>query len=202
MDKREGMKLRKASIERKTNETNVKVILEIDGSGKSQLSTRIGFLDHCMELFAKHGLFDLKIQATGDLKVDDHHTAEDVAIVLGQAFRQALGEKKGVQRYGWCSLPMDESIAQVSVDLSGRGYCEFSASFARENIGGLSSENVEHFFRSFASSAGCTLHTTVRGRNDHHKIEALFKGLARALRQACEIDARAPNSVPTTKGLL
>lgn len=202
MGEKEEMNLRQANVERKTNETSVKVNLEIDGSGKSQVSTGIGFLDHCMQLFAKHGLFDLSIQATGDLQVDDHHTTEDVAIVLGQAFRQAMGEKKGVQRYGWCNLPMDESLAMVALDLSGRGSCEFNASFARESIGGLSTENVEHFFRSFATAAGCTLHTEVRGRNDHHKIEALFKGVARALRQACAIEARAPNDVPTTKGLL
>ncbi|MBI5635901.1 imidazoleglycerol-phosphate dehydratase HisB [Candidatus Micrarchaeota archaeon] len=195
--------MRTAVVERKTGETKVLVSLNVDGGGSAQVNTGVGFLDHMLTLFAKHGLFDLKVEATGDLQADNHHVIEDVAIVLGTAFRQALGDKKGINRYGYISLPMDETFASVAVDLSGRSYCVFSAAFTRESVNDFPTEMAEHFFDSFSRACECNLHAKVEyGRNDHHKIEALFKALSRALKAACELDERAQGVVQSTKGVL
>ena len=193
--------MRTASVERKTNETKVVVSLKIEGSGSAQVSTGVGFLDHMLTLFAKHGLFDLKIEAAGDLMVDNHHVIEDVAIVLGTAFKQALGDKKGINRYGFFTLPMDEALASVAVDLSGRSFCVFSAQFTRDCVNDFPTEMAEHFFDSFSRACECNLHARIEcGKNDHHKIEALFKALGRAMRSACEMDERAKGVVQSTKG--
>jgi imidazoleglycerol-phosphate dehydratase len=194
--------MRSATIQRKTKETNISVTLQIDGSGKYSVSTGIGFLDHMMELFARHGMFDLQLQCKGDLRVDDHHTTEDVAIALGQAFGKALKERTGIARYGSAYLPMDESLARCVVDLGGRSALVFKAEFNRKNVGDLSTEMIKHFFLSFAENIKANIHVEVLyGSNTHHKIEAMFKALARALRVACEKDARV-KGVLSTKGKL
>ncbi len=195
--------MRNAAVERKTGETHVSVELELDGKGGYEISTGVPFFNHLLELFSKQGLFDLSVSAKGDLQVDDHHTVEDVAIVLGSAFKKALGEKRGVSRYGFFEVPMDEALSRVAIDLSGRGLSVVKASFRREAIGGLSTENIPHFFQSFARSAECTLHAQIAyGENDHHKAEALFKAFGRALKAAVAIEERAPEAVASTKGLL
>jgi imidazoleglycerol-phosphate dehydratase len=194
--------MRSATVQRKTKETNISVTLQIDGSGKYSVSTGIGFLDHMMELFARHGMFDLQLQCKGDLRVDDHHTTEDVAIALGQAFGKALKERTGIARYGSAYVPMDESLARCVVDLGGRSALVFKAEFNRKNVGDLSTEMIKHFFLSFAENIKANIHVEVLyGSNTHHKIEAMFKALARALRVACEKDARV-KGVLSTKGKL
>jgi imidazoleglycerol-phosphate dehydratase len=194
--------MRSATIQRKTKETNISVALQIDGSGKYSVSTGIGFLDHMMELFARHGMFDLQLQCKGDLRVDDHHTTEDVAIALGQAFGKALKERTGIARYGSAYVPMDESLARCVVDLGGRSALVFKAEFNRKNVGDLSTEMIKHFFLSFAENIKANIHVEVLyGSNTHHKIEAMFKALARALRVACEKDTRV-KGVLSTKGKL
>ena len=194
--------MRSATIQRKTKETNISVTLQIDGSGKYSVSTGIGFLDHMMELFARHGMFDIQLQCKGDLRVDDHHTTEDVAIALGQAFGKALKERTGIARYGSAYVPMDESLARCVVDLGGRSALVFKAEFNRKNVGDLSTEMIRHFFLSFAENIKANIHVEVLyGSNTHHKIEAMFKALARALRAACEKDARV-KGVLSTKGKL
>jgi imidazoleglycerol-phosphate dehydratase len=194
--------MRSATIQRKTKETNISVALQIDGSGKYSVSTGIGFLDHMMELFARHGMFDLQLQCKGDLRVDDHHTTEDVAIALGQAFGKALKERTGIARYGSAYVPMDESLARCVVDLGGRSALVFKAEFNRKNVGDLSTEMIRHFFLSFAENIKANIHVEVLyGSNTHHKIEAMFKALARALRVACEKDTRV-KGVLSTKGKL
>jgi imidazoleglycerol-phosphate dehydratase len=194
--------MRSATVQRKTKETNISVTLRIDGSGKYSVSTGIGFLDHMMELFARHGMFDLQLQCKGDLRVDDHHTTEDVAIALGQAFGKALKERTGIARYGSAYVPMDESLARCVVDLGGRSALVFKAEFNRKNVGDLSTEMIRHFFLSFAENIKANIHVEVLyGSNTHHKIEAMFKALARALRVACEKDARV-KGVLSTKGKL
>jgi imidazoleglycerol phosphate dehydratase HisB len=195
--------MRISKIERNTLETQVRVELNIDGRGESVIHTGIGFLDHMLTLVAKHGLFDLHVEAKGDLETDDHHTVEDIGIALGQAFKEALGNKKGIQRYGYMLLPMDEVLVLAAIDLSGRPYTVFDASFSREKIGDLSTEMVSHFFYSFATNVLCNLHIKLfQGASTHHKIEGIFKAFARALRMACEIDLRATEVLPTTKGVL
>lgn len=189
---------RVASVERKTRETDIRALIRLDAGTRSDIATGIGFLDHMLEQLARHGGFALELHCRGDLDVDEHHTVEDVAIVLGTALRQALGDKRGIGRYGFL-LPMDESEARVSLDLSGRGVLEFDAPFPRDSVGELSTEMVEHFFRSFAESLGAALHIEVRGRNTHHMVEACFKGVARSLRQAIAIESA---DLPTTKGVL
>lgn len=197
----EEIDLREALVKRETNETKIEVKLNLDGQGVSKTSTGIGFFDHMLELFAKQGLFDLQVSVKGDFGVDDHHSVEDIGITLGLAFKQALGEKRGIQRYGFFELPMDETLARAVVDLSGRSYPVFRADFKREKVGELSTELVEHFFESFAKACECNLHLEIiYGKNEHHKIEALFKAFARATRMACAIDERAPNALPSTKG--
>ena len=194
--------MRTAKVERKTKETKVQVELGIDGKGNASIDTRIGFLDHMLTLVSVQGIFDLKVLAQGDLQVDEHHTVEDIGFVLGQAFGKALEERKGINRYGFFLLPMDEALAQVAIDLGGRPCLQFDADFKREKVGELSTELVYDFFEAFAR--GCMANVSIRlvlGRNDHHKIEAIFKAFARALRMACEIDPRR-KGVPSTKGLI
>lgn len=194
---------RRADIVRKTNETKISVSLNIDGAGKREINTSIGFLNHMLDLFAKHGLFDLFIKATGDTHIDEHHTVEDIGIVLGEAFSKALGDKKGIKRYGFFILPMDESLATVVIDFAGRYSFQFNCPFEREKVGDLSSELVSHFWDAFAQNARINLHIRVEnGMNEHHKIEGIFKAVARAIRTACEIDTRAKNEISSTKGKL
>ena len=194
---------RSASISRKTSETDIALTLALDGAGKAEIATGIGFLDHMLTAFARHGGFDLSVQAKGDLHIDAHHTTEDVGIVLGQAFLQALGDKRGIRRFGQALLPMDEALAEVAVDISGRPLLAWEVAFERASLGGLDTQLFEEFFRAFAGNALITLHVTRRaGRNAHHVAEACFKGVARALRMAVEIDPRAGDAVPSTKGSL
>ncbi len=190
---------RKARVIRKTRETNIMVELNLDGTGKSKIKTGIGFFDHMLEQIAKHGEIDLTIEATGDLNVDEHHTTEDVAICLGEALLKALGGKKGIERYSFV-LPMDDSLAQVALDLGGRPWLVWAAEFKSQKIGEMPSEMFFHFFKSFSDSAKCNLNIKVEGENDHHKAEAIFKAFAKALKQA--IRQNDNYSLPTTKGIL
>ena len=195
--------MRNSNIERKTKETKIKLELNIDGTGKRNISTKIGFLNHMLDLFAKHGLFDLKIDCKGDLEIDDHHTIEDVGIVLGQAFNKAIQDKKGIKRYGQRLLPMDEVLCLCAVDFSGRSFFTTDAKFTREKVNDFSTECVYDFFYSFAINAGINLQFKLfNGRNEHHKIEAMFKAFARALREACEIDICCKDKIPSTKEVL
>ena len=193
---------RVAKIERITNETKIKLELNLDGSGKTEIKTGIGFLDHMLNLWAFHGLFDLKIKCSGDLEIDAHHTTEDIAIVLGSALAKAVGEKKGISRYGHAYVPMDEALIRAALDLSGRSEFVFSGEFSQQTIGQLDTQMITHFFRSLAMSSGMTLHMVILyGINDHHKCEGLFKALGRALRIAVELDPRR-TEVVSTKGTL
>lgn len=193
--------MRSAKIGRKTAETEISLSLAIDGSGKSEATTGIGFFDHMLSAFAKHGLFDLKLTAKGDLEVDQHHLIEDVGIALGQAFGVALGEKKGIARAGMFAFPMDETLSLVSVDFGGRTALTFDAAFSREFIGGLQSDLVKEFFAGFSQGARCNLAVRVLYEgNDHHKCEGMFKGFGRACAQACVIRERAEGILPSTKG--
>jgi imidazoleglycerol-phosphate dehydratase len=193
---------RTAKIERTTRETQIHLELNLDGSGGGAWKTGVGFLDHMLELFARHGAFDLSVEAKGDLHVDQHHTVEDVGICLGQAVRQALGDKAGIRRYGHFTLPMEETLATTAIDLSGRYFLVFQAEFGSPKIGDFDSELVEDFWQAFAANALCNLHVLVHyGRNSHHVAEAIFKSAARALRMAAEIDPRV-SGVPSTKGTL
>jgi len=197
------MKIRKASVERITKETQIRGSLVIDGQGTYQISTGIRFFDHMLELFAKHGGFDLKLKATGDLDVDQHHTVEDVGIALGQLFAKALGDRKGINRAGYFVLPMDETLAVVAVDLGGRPALVYRDRVRVRLIGDLQTELVEDFFGGFVNHAGANLHAKVLyGRSNHHKIEAIFKCFARAMRYACSTDQRLKDQLPSTKGLL
>jgi imidazoleglycerol-phosphate dehydratase len=194
--------MRQAEIKRKTKETDIAVTLNLDGSGQSTITTGIGFLDHMLDLFARHGLFDLTVECKGDLHIDDHHTVEDSAIALGQAFAQALGDKRGIVRYGAVYVPMDETLARAVVDLSGRYYLVHRVQNTREKIGDLSVELVEHFWHSFAEQCKCNLHIEVLyGTNQHHIIEAQFKAVTRALAQAVRVDERI-QGVMSTKGTI
>lgn len=193
--------IRQARIERQTAETHVEVILTLDGSGRAQVDTGIGFLDHMLTLFAGHGLFDLVVKATGDLHIDEHHTAEDVCICLGKAVDEALGDRRGITRTADSFVPMDEALAHVIIDLSGRPYCVFDGAFTTDRVGQLGTDLIAHLFETFAVHARVNLHARVLyGHNDHHKVEALFKALARALDAACRYDPRRHNAVPSTKG--
>jgi len=193
---------RSATIERTTTETDIRVELTLDGAGAYDNDTGIGFVNHMLDLFAKHGGFDLTVRCDGDLQIDDHHTVEDVGIALGQAIREALGDKAHIARYGHAYVPMDETLARAVIDLSGRFYLCFDATFDRPTVGGLATEMVEHFWYSVAEHAPCNLHLTVlHGHNTHHKIEALFKAAARALRAAVRRDAKQAK-MPSTKGRL
>ena len=195
--------MRKATVKRKTKETDISVSVDLDGSGRGEIATGIGFLDHMLELFARHALVDLAVKATGDLHVDQHHTAEDTGIALGQALAEALGDKKGIARYAAVHLPMDETLTRVAIDISGRPFLVFRTVFPTEKIGAFDCELVREFFQAFAMRAGLTLHVeTLYGENSHHIAESCFKGLARALRQAVAIDPREEGRVPSTKGTL
>lgn len=195
--------MRLAEIHRKTGETDVKVRLNLDGQGIRQISTGIGFFDHMLEHLALHGLFDLQIQATGDLHIDPHHTIEDCALALGQAFDQALGDRSGIVRIGSAYVPMDDSMAFVAADLSGRPYAVFQGEWLSPAVGGFPTSLFVHFFQSFAVTARCNLHARILyGSDDHHKAEALFKALGRALDAACRSDPRRSGAVPSTKGSL
>ncbi len=195
--------MRSASVSRRTAETDVSLSIALDGIGKAEISTGVGFLDHMLELFARHGLFDLTVKVTGDLHVDQHHTTEDTGIALGQALLQALGDKKGITRYADIHLPMDETLTRLAVDISGRPFLVFRTTFPTEKIGAFDTELVREFFQAFAINAGLTLHVeTLYGANSHHIAESCFKGLARALRQAVAVDPREEGRVPSTKGTL
>lgn len=194
---------RSVTVKRETKETKVTIELDVDGKGISEISTGIGMLDHLLEQVARHGRFDLKIEAQGDLKVNEHHTVEDVAISLGKAFHQALGERRGIVRMGHAVVPMDDALALVAVDIGGRGYAQVDASFAKEYIGELPTGLISHFLRSFALEARLNLHAKLlAGEDDHHKAEALFKALGRALDDATEIDGRIAGEPPSTKGVI
>ncbi|HPU99215.1 MAG TPA: imidazoleglycerol-phosphate dehydratase HisB [Candidatus Hydrogenedentes bacterium] len=195
--------MREQTVERVTGETSVRVTVNLDGSGISRLNTGIGFFDHMLDQLARHGLFDLTVDAKGDLAVDPHHTVEDVGICLGKAFNQALGEPRGIRRYGHAVSPMDEALAEAVVDLSGRPWLTFNAALLPVRLGEYDVELTEEFFRAFTANARCTLHLMLRsGKNQHHCVEALFKATARALREAVEPDPRRADSIPSTKGML
>jgi len=195
--------MRTARLHRKTNETDIRVALKIEGRGRYEISTGIRFFDHMLELFARHGAFDLKLKAVGDLDVDQHHTVEDVGIALGEAFNSALGEKRGIMRAGYFLMPMDETLGLAAVDFSGRSAAVVNAQVKTRLVGDLQSELVEDFFEGFARGARANVHLkTLYGRSNHHKIEALFKAFARALRVACSRDRRLARVLPSTKGLL
>jgi imidazoleglycerol-phosphate dehydratase len=197
------MKGRTASLHRKTAETEIRLRLNLDGRGRYAISTGIRFLDHMLELFTRHGGFDLEIQARGDLDVDQHHTVEDIGIVLGQAVKEALGSKKGINRAGYFVMPMDETLALAAIDLSGRPYLVINAPIRARCVGDLQVELLEDFFHSFATSAAANVHLKVAyGRSSHHAVEAMFKAFARALRFACSRDKRLKRQLPSTKGLL
>src|SRR5688572_14199938 len=195
--------MRTASIKRKTNETDVEVLIDLDGEGAATVSTGIGFLDHMLDLLARHSRIDITVKAKGDLHIDHHHTTEDVGIALGQAVKQALGDMRGITRYADVHVPMDEALTRVAIDISGRPFLVFKAEFVRDKVGTFDTELVQEWFQAFAMNAGITLHAeTLHGTNDHHIAESCFKGLARALRAALAIDARAAGGVPSTKGML
>ena len=195
--------MRCAEVKRKTGETDVYVSLDLDGKGEGTISTGVGFMDHMLNLFARHGRFDLTVKCVGDTNVDDHHSTEDIGIALGEAFRIALGDKRGIKRYGDIILPMDEALVLAAVDISGRGMLGWDLETPTEKIGTFDTELLEDFFISFASNAGMTLHIRkMTGRNSHHIAEAAFKGVARALREAVEIDEKTKDEIPSTKGVL
>jgi len=190
-----------AEVVRETKETKIKISINIDGTGKSNIKTRVGFFDHMLEQISKHANVDLNIKVNGDLYVDEHHTVEDVGITLGEALLKSLGNKKGIQRYGFY-VPMDESIALCVIDLGGRFYLNFKAKFKRNKVGKFPTELVEEFFRGLAGGLKANIYIKVKGKNDHHKIEAIFKAFAKALNEACRIDERNNGRIPSTKGII
>jgi imidazoleglycerol-phosphate dehydratase len=197
------MAKRSAAITRETKETKIAIELNIDGTGKANIDTGIGMLNHLLEQLSRHGRFDIRIEAQGDLNVNEHHTVEDVAITLGKAFNEALGERRGIVRMGHSIVPMDEALAMVAVDLSGRGYAMVEASFSKEYIGELPTDLIGHFLSSFAIEARLNLHAKLlTGADDHHKAEAIFKALARALDDATRVDERISGEIPSTKGVI
>jgi len=194
---------RKAKIARKTNETDIVVTLDLDGSGKHDMATGIGFLDHMLDQLARHSLLDIKVVAKGDLHIDFHHTAEDVGIALGQAVKQALGDKKGIRRYASSDLPMDGTLTRAAIDVSGRPFLVWKVAFTADKVGEMDTELFREWFQAFAMNAGITLHVeNFYGDNNHHVAESAFKALARALREAVEIDPRQKDAIPSTKGTL
>lgn len=196
----ESTKSRTANVERKTKETEISLVLNLDGTGESDVRTRVGFLDHMLTALSKHGRIDLTLSCKGDLHVDDHHSVEDCGIVLGQAFKAALGDLRGIARYGYAYAPLDESLSRAVVDISGRPFADINLNLQREMIGNLSCEMLPHFLSSFATSAGITLHVDVlKGKNDHHRAESAFKALALALRAAIK---RQGTDIPSTKGVI
>ena len=195
--------MRKGEINRNTNETRISVSLDLDGSGSHDVKTGVGFLDHMLEQLSRHSLMDLVVRAEGDLHIDMHHTTEDVGIAIGQAVSKALGDRRGIRRYASVELPMDEALTRVAIDISGRPYLVWKVALSRPKLGDFDTELVGEWFRAFAQNSGITLHVeTLYGDNNHHIVESCFKGLARALREAAAIDARAPDAVPSTKGTL
>ncbi|NVK18748.1 MAG: imidazoleglycerol-phosphate dehydratase HisB [Methylocystaceae bacterium] len=195
--------MRTASVARKTSETEISVEINLDGTGEYDIKTGIGFLDHMLEQLSRHGLMDLKVRCSGDLHIDCHHTVEDVALAMGEAFSQALGDRKGINRYAHSYIPMDETLIRVALDCSNRPYLVWNVTFSQDRLGDLDTEMFQHWFQSFALKAGLSLNVALLdGSNNHHIAEASFKGLARALRQAVEIDPRRSNDVPSTKGAL
>lgn len=193
-------KKRKASYSRKTNETEVKVELDLDGNGSTEIDTKIKFFDHMLEQLGKHSGFDLKVKANGDLEIDDHHTVEDIGITLGESFNQALGDKKGIVRFADTTIPLDESLVRIAIDISGRPYLYSNLKFNREMVGDLSTETVNEFLRGFVNHARLTLHLDlIRGDNAHHQVEAVFKGLALVLKKAVKLES---DRMPSTKGML
>lgn len=195
--------MRTASVARKTSETDISVEINLDGTGEYDIKTGIGFLDHMLEQLSRHGLMDLNVRCSGDLHIDCHHTVEDVALAMGEAFSQALGDRKGINRYAHSYIPMDETLIRVALDCSNRPYLVWNVAFTQDRLGDLDTEMFQHWFQSFALKAGLSLNVALLdGSNNHHIAEASFKGLARALRQAVEIDPRRSNDVPSTKGAL
>ena len=195
--------MREASVERKTKETSIKVTVNLDGTGRYAVSTGIGFLDHMLEQLSRHSLMDLTVEAKGDIHIDFHHTTEDVAICIGEAVGKALGERKGIGRYGTGVIPMDETLTEVAIDLSNRPYLIWKVAFTKPKLGEMDTELFKEWFQAFAQAAGATLHVWNKyGENNHHIVESCYKGLARALRQAAEIDPRKSDAVPSTKGVL
>lgn len=195
--------MRKASINRKTKETSISVEVNLDGTGKSSIKTGIGFLDHMLDQIAKHSLIDISLEAKGDLHIDLHHTTEDSGIALGEALKEALGDKKGIKRYASATIPMDETLSRVSIDLSNRPYLVWNVKLAVEKLGEMDTELFKEWYHAFAQSAGITLHVeNIYGENSHHIIESCYKGLARALRDAVQIDSRIQNIIPSTKGTI
>ena len=196
-----GPAARRASVARKTRETDVAVSLVLDGTGNADVRTGVGFFDHLLASLAHHGLFDLELRTAGDLEVDEHHTVEDTALALGQALAEALGDRAGIHRFGEAAVPMDESLATAVVDVGGRPYAVVDLSFRAERVGGLPLQLVEHALEAFVRTAGVTLHLRGTGRNDHHLAEAAFKALGRALREACDVDPRRGSAPASTKGV-
>jgi len=195
--------MRTGAVKRKTKETDIEVAVDLDGTGVSAVATGIGFLDHMLDLLARHSRIDIRVKAAGDLHIDQHHTTEDTGIALGQAVRQALGDMKGITRFSDVHVPMDEALTRVAIDISGRPFLAFRVAFGRDKVGAFDTELVREWFQAFAMNAGITLHVeTLYGANDHHIAESCFKGLARALRAAVAIDVRAAGEVPSTKGVL
>jgi imidazoleglycerol-phosphate dehydratase len=195
--------MRQGSVERKTTETSISVAVDLDGNGRYSVDTGVGFLDHMLEQLSRHSLMDLTVKAKGDLHIDAHHTTEDVGIAIGQAVNQALGDRKGIARYGHAYVPMDEAMSRVAIDLSNRPYLIWKVAFGRDKLGTMDTELFKEWFQAFAQAAGATLHVEcLYGDNDHHIVESCFKALARALRAATEIDPRKADAVPSTKGTL
>jgi imidazoleglycerol-phosphate dehydratase len=199
----EGNHMRAAEIRRETAETSIMLAIDLDGSGRSEIDTGVGFLDHMLNLFARHGRFDLSVSANGDTYVDDHHTVEDIGIALGQAFARAIGDKRGITRYGSCTLPMDEALIMTAVDISGRAHLSYGLEIPAQKVGTFDTELVEEFWLGFVRNAAVTLHIRqLDGSNSHHIIEGAFKSAARSLRQAVAIEKAYSNEIPSTKGLL
>ena len=195
--------MRTATIARRTSETRIDVTVDLDGAGDYEVSTGIGFLDHMLEQLSRHSLIDISVKVDGDLHIDQHHTTEDSALAIGEALAKALGDKRGIRRYGDALSPMDETLTRVAIDISGRPWLVWKTEFTQKKLGEMDTELFEHWFHSFAQAAGLTLHIeTLYGKNNHHVIESAFKGLARALRAAVEIDPRKADAIPSTKGTL
>ena len=195
--------MRQATVERKTNETEIRAIVNLDGSGKYSISSGIGFLDHMLEQFSRHSLIDLEVKADGDLHIDFHHTTEDTGIVIGDAVNKALGDRVGITRYGSALVPLDEALTRVVVDCSNRSYLVWKVSFSRNKLGEMDTELFKEWFQAFSQTAGLTVHVeNLYGENNHHIVESAYKGLARALRQAVTLDERSANAIPSTKGIL
>jgi imidazoleglycerol-phosphate dehydratase len=194
---------RKTSLQRKTKETDIKIELNLDGKGKTDISTSIPFLDHLLDNFGKHGLFDLKIRAKGDIEIDQHHTVEDIGIALSEVFKKALGEKKGINRSGYFVFPMDEALSVAAVDISGRGFLNFDANFSKEKLGDLETDLIKEFFYGFSRGLEATIHIRfLYGENDHHKAESIFKAFGKAMKMACSKDKRILKEIPSTKGVI